>query len=218
VGTLSRSLIFYLCLAGSTGSFVALPALYKLPLHGKQWQRANVTKEIKRNSDHEMFKERQSKDSSIILRAQWYAAIGAERCAVERSQDAGKNWKQVSLPASQNAQLYSFATSNNQEFFLYSDWIKEGNARIFALFLSRDAGENWQRIKSGARLTGVTSTGVDGGTIFVLEGTRVYRSSDFGNTWDEAPHIPMQRGDSISNYWTDAEGSLLVMIEPFSDV
>ena len=216
MGTLGRSLIFSLCLAGSAGSFAARPTVYKLPLHGKQWQRVSVTKQVKRTSEEETFKERQSaKNSSLSLRVQCYAATGAERCAVERSLDAGKNWKQLSLPASDNAQLYSFVTSNNQEFFLYSDLIK---ADAFALFLSRDAGENWQRIKSGARLTGVAATGIGGGTIFVLEGNRAYRSSDFGTTWEEAPKIPMQPGDSISNYWTDAEGSLLVIIEPFNDV
>lgn len=216
MGTLGRSLILSVCLAGSPGSFAAHQAVYKLPLGGKQWQKMTATKQLKRKSGEGISKERPSgKDASIILRVQCYAGIGAERCAVERSLDSGKNWKAISLPASQNARLYSFLTANNEELFLYSDLLK---ADTFALFLSRDAGANWQRIKSGARLTGIAATGIGGGTIFVFEGNRLYRSSDFGTTWDEAPKIPIQPGDSISDYWTDAEGSLLVRIEPFNDV
>ena len=96
------------------------------------------------------------------------------------SDDGGKSWTWHDLPLESGGAVTLDAQPDDENTLVAS--ARNG------LYLSRDAGETWQRAASGLPSTPVQSFAASGGVFFASMRTGgLYVSSDSGRTWERVP-------------------------------
>ncbi|MEI8196765.1 MAG: hypothetical protein WCI73_12775, partial [Phycisphaerae bacterium] len=114
------------------------------------------------------------KDPSLVVAA-------TEESGLVLSEDAGKTWRQLSVPKAATSAVFADTDPN----LMYAAFPKEG------VWKSTDTGKTWARSSEGiaadADVREVAVSPVNPRDVYVIGGGPAYSSNDGGNTWKKAP-------------------------------
>lgn len=123
-------------------------------------------------------------------RKPWIVISGGEGSGVYKTTDAGKTWEPIheGLPEEKGKAAVAVSRSNPDRVYLLLE--SDSEQEKGGLFISTDAGENWERVSQDHRLiqrawyyTELFVDPTDEHTVYVLSASAL-RSIDGGKTWE----------------------------------
>lgn len=123
-------------------------------------------------------------------RAPWKIISGGEGSGLYKSTDGGETWNTIheGLPNEKGKMAISVSRSNSNKVYALIE--SDSNKDLGGLFVSNNAGKNWNRVSDDNRLTQrawyyieVFSDPNNDNTVYVLSAPAL-RSTDGGKTWE----------------------------------
>ena len=145
-----------------------------------------------------------SNPNIVYVGALGHAHASQPERGVYRTMDGGETWEHV-LFVDENTGASSVEMDPNNPRILYAGmwhviintWGRESGGPGSGLFVSRDAGDNWEKIDQesrGYRSMAISPTFEFDGTLFTgTGGAEFSRSSDRGQTWDDLIVEPVDK-------------------------
>lgn len=185
--------IVYVAAQGALHAPSQARGIYKSTNGGKSWERIHFVNELTGCSELSM----DMNNPQVLYAAMWehqrkpwIVISGGEGSGVFKSSDGGDSWQPIheGLPDEKGKMAVAVSRSNSDKVFL----LLESNSQEEkgGLFVSTNAGRNWNRISEDHRLTQrawyYTEVFVDPNdehTVYVLSASAM-RSIDGGKTWE----------------------------------
>ncbi|MEQ8809353.1 MAG: glycosyl hydrolase, partial [Imperialibacter sp.] len=149
-------------------------------------------------------------------RMPWQVVSGGPGSGVYKSSDGGMTWQKIhnGLPKEMGKMAISVSRANPNKVFLLME--SDSDKELGGLFVSEDAGKNWNKVSGDHRLLQrawyyieVFTDPQDENTVYVLSAPAL-RSIDGGKTWET---LPSSHGDHHDLWINPANSKNMVLAD-----